>query len=125
LLVNPKYIVEKSGYIWNREFYETLLKSIINKNEDEEVDSNEICKKIEEIVSKKSNNRIKNRKDEDKENNDTEAWIDCSKKIKEIKLTIKKKITIDDSNNNKIEIIIFKCEKNKTDSQKKGNISNS
>jgi hypothetical protein len=103
LLIDPKYIGERSGY------RETLLKSLINKNEDEEVDFNKISKKIEEIVSKKSNNRIKNRKDEDKENNDTEEWIDCSKKIKEIKLTIKRKIKIDDSNNNKIEIILFKC----------------
>jgi len=74
LLVDPKYIVEKSGYIWGREFYETLLKSL-DKNEDEEVDCNEICKKIEEIVSKKSNNKSRNKKGEDKKNDDTEKWL--------------------------------------------------
>jgi hypothetical protein len=85
LLIDPKYIGERSGY------RETLLKSLINKNEDEEVDCNEISKK----------------------------------KMKEIKLTIKRKITIDDSNNNKIEIILFKCEKNKPDNDNKNDASNS
>ena len=122
LLVDPKYIVEKSGYIWGREFYETLLKSL-DKNEDEEVDCNEICKKIEEIVSKKSNNKSRNKKGEDKKNDDTEKWLDCSEKMKDIKLTVKRKLTIDDSNN--IKIILFKCEKKETDNQEKDDTSNS
>ena len=125
LLVDPKYIVEKSGYIWGREFYETLLKSL-DKNEGEELDCNEICNKVEEIISKESNNKSKNNKDEDKKNNDTEKWLDCSRKMKEIKLTIKQRTTITKIDDyKKIEIILFKCEKKETDNQKKDDTSNS
>jgi len=116
LLVDYKYIYKnienKKDRKWSWDFYETLLKSLINKNEDEEVDSNEICKKIEEIISKESNNKSKNNKDEDKKNNDTKKWLDCSRKMKEIKLTIKQRTTITKIDDyKKTEIILFKCEK--------------
>jgi hypothetical protein len=129
LLVDPKYIYEnienKRKRKWSWDFYETLLKAL-NKNEGEELDCNEICNKVEEIISKESNNKSKNNKDEDKKNNDTEKWLDCSRKMKEIKLTIKQRTTITKIDDyKKIEIILFKCEKKETDNQKKDDTSNS
>jgi hypothetical protein len=121
LLVDPKYIYKnienKRRRKWRWDFYEKLLDVLINKDEGKKVELNEIHDKIKEIVNDNEGKYEKN--------NDTKKWLDCSEKMKEIKLTIKRKITIDNSNNNKIEIILFKCEKNKTDNENKNEISNS
>jgi hypothetical protein len=91
--------------IFDPDFYKLLKNLLIPESNTEEFNFRELAKKVESIKT-----------------NDTD-WKNWLKIVKKSFLVLKFKYRI--KFNDSKEIILFKCEKKETDSQKKDDISNS